>query len=212
MQYEELCKEVERKLQRELKTRGDFNYLSEQILKKVHESLSPNTLMRLWGYRKHVNARQSTLDILARFVGYEDYTHFMAERGCVDEEESKEAEAGQSRSKSAPSPWKWLIALAALILAIGVSVFLYNISKPTVPPGETFMLGGIKYSVIDDNTVKVARLTYSGNIVIPNSVTYNGKIFSVTEIANHAFYDCDKLISDCPQYRDVNRPTGFFGV
>lgn len=67
--------------------RTDFDYLSEKILAKTHETVSSNTLMRLWGYRESVNARRSTLDILARFVGSEDYAHFLRERGLADDED-----------------------------------------------------------------------------------------------------------------------------
>ena len=87
MQHEELCREVERQLQFKPKVRTDFDYLSEKILAKTHETVSANTLMRLWGYRESVNARRSTLDILSRFVGSEDYAHFLKERGLADEED-----------------------------------------------------------------------------------------------------------------------------
>ena len=86
MQYEELCREVERQLQFKPKVRTDFDYLSEKILAKTHETVSSNTLMRLWGYRESVNARRTTLDILSRFVGYEDYAHFVAARGMKEED------------------------------------------------------------------------------------------------------------------------------
>lgn len=36
---------------------------------------------------------------------------------------------------------------------------------------------------------------YSGNIVIPSSVEYNGKKYSVTSIGSSAFYECSNLIS-----------------
>ena len=36
---------------------------------------------------------------------------------------------------------------------------------------------------------------YSGNIVIPESVTYRGKTYSVTSIGNSAFYECTGLTS-----------------
>lgn len=90
MQYEELCKEVERQSNFKPKVRSDFDYLSEKILAKTHETVSANTLMRLWGYRESVNARRSTLDILARFVGSEDYAHFLKERGMEDDEVGEE--------------------------------------------------------------------------------------------------------------------------
>ena len=92
MQHEELCREVERQLNFKPKARTDFDYLSEKIQAKTHETVSANTLMRLWGYRESVNARRSTLDILARFVGSEDYAHFLKERGLADDEETVEPE------------------------------------------------------------------------------------------------------------------------
>ncbi len=36
---------------------------------------------------------------------------------------------------------------------------------------------------------------YSGDVVIPPSVEYNGSTYSVTSIGNEAFYDCSSLIS-----------------
>ena len=33
---------------------------------------------------------------------------------------------------------------------------------------------------------------YSGNVVIPESVTYNGKTYPVTSIGSNAFYGCSK--------------------
>ena len=42
----------------------------------MKEQVSASTLMRLWGYRQGVATRQSTLDILARYLGYADYVMF----------------------------------------------------------------------------------------------------------------------------------------
>ena len=95
MQHEELCREVESQLNFKPRARTDFDYLSEKILAKTHETVSANTLMRLWGYRESVNARRSTLDILARFVGSEDYAHFLKERDLVDNEVEEEEDPPQ---------------------------------------------------------------------------------------------------------------------
>ena len=104
MQHEELCREVEQQLQFKPKVRTDFDYLSEKILAKTHETVSANTLMRLWGYRESVNARRSTLDILARFVGSEDYAHFLKERGLADIEVGDEEGPTQPPLKEKVSP------------------------------------------------------------------------------------------------------------
>ena len=36
---------------------------------------------------------------------------------------------------------------------------------------------------------------YTGNVVIPESVTYNGKTYSVTSVGSSAFHDCSGLTS-----------------
>ena len=108
MQHEELCREVERQLQFKPKVRTDFDYLSEKILAKTHETVSANTLMRLWGYRESVNARRSTLDILSRFVGSEDYAHFLRERGLADIEVGEEEDPTRPplKGEEKKSPFK----------------------------------------------------------------------------------------------------------
>ena len=156
MQYEELCREVEQQLQCKLKTRGDFDYLSEQIEKKIGETVSSNTLMRLWGYRQSVNARRSSLDILARFVGYEDYTRFKAAKGIVEEEldsteeekpaheekqdvpvqeehidapkQEEEREEKEEKEQPVSKRWRWWLAaaLAALVIAGGAAFYFLS--------------------------------------------------------------------------------------
>ena len=63
-------------------------------------------------------------------------------------------------------------------------------------------IDGIWYYL--DNKNKTAEVTcnsggfggcYSGDVVIPNTVSYNGNIYSVTEIGNSAFYNCSSLTS-----------------
>ncbi len=63
-------------------------------------------------------------------------------------------------------------------------------------------IDGIWYNLDDKN--KTAEVTcnlggsggcYSGDVVIPNTVSYNGNIYSVTEIGNSAFYNCSSLTS-----------------
>ncbi|MBR4387886.1 MAG: hypothetical protein IKT00_01755, partial [Prevotella sp.] len=74
----QLRKEVERVLGRTLKTPKDFNALSQSVFEKTHEQVSASTLKRFWGYQHDAGnePRKSTLDILARFVDYPDFTTF----------------------------------------------------------------------------------------------------------------------------------------
>ena len=66
-----------------------------------------------------------------------------------------------------------------------------------------FVIDGIFYSVISmtDLTVKVVSedetytKSYSGNVVIPNSIVYRDRTFNVIEIAGKAFMKCPQLTS-----------------
>ena len=60
-----------------------------------------------------------------------------------------------------------------------------------------FSVDGIYYKVGENNTVFVISgdVKYSGDIVIPEQVTFNGKTYSVTSIGRSAFNGCGDLIS-----------------
>ena len=63
---------------------------------------------------------------------------------------------------------------------------------PTPTPVSTFYLEGITYKIDENNTVSVKSVdvNYSGNVVIPSSVTYDGTDYQVTGIDNDAFKGC----------------------
>ena len=61
-----------------------------------------------------------------------------------------------------------------------------------------FTVDGVRYSVNNDNTtVTVAGYPSgsepTGNLNIPESVTYGGISYSVTSISDHAFFYCSGL-------------------
>ena len=62
-----------------------------------------------------------------------------------------------------------------------------------------FEAGGIYYNILSstEKTVEVTSGTnkYTGSVVIPESVTYNGTTYSVTSIGTSAFYGCKGLTS-----------------
>ena len=57
-----------------------------------------------------------------------------------------------------------------------------------------FIKDGFKYQVLNKNSVSVVANSYSGKVVIPETVTA-GNIFNVTSIGSSAFYDCRDLLS-----------------
>ncbi len=74
----ELKKRIEESMKRKMKTPNDFIFLSGAVWERTHETMSPTTLKRLWGYIDGADqTRNSTLEILSRFLGYNDWDHFV---------------------------------------------------------------------------------------------------------------------------------------
>ncbi len=100
MEYEKLCREIERQMGWVMKTPADFQLLEERVSARVKDRVSASTLMRLWGYRKGVVTRRSTLDVLARYLGYADYALFLAwTKECDEEPQSDEVMAAHVETK-----------------------------------------------------------------------------------------------------------------
>ncbi len=74
----ELKKQLEGQLKRKMKTPNDFIFLSGVIWDRTHETISSTTLKRLWGYIDGADeTRSSTLDILSKSLGYQDWDDFL---------------------------------------------------------------------------------------------------------------------------------------
>ena len=56
-----------------------------------------------------------------------------------------------------------------------------------------FEQGGIFYKIIDENSVEVTSGAYSGDIVIPSAVTYEGTTYNVTTVGEAAFLSCEEV-------------------
>ena len=85
----------------------------------------------------------------------------------------------------------WLLTVAALLGSI--SAYAHD-----------FEMDGIYYNITSDATVEVTFRgsaydiydnEYSGDIIIPSTVTYSGKEYSVTSIGQSAFRGCSGLTS-----------------
>lgn len=107
-----LREEIEAEVGRKMRTPKDFNFLSEHIFGKLHQTVSPTTLKRLWGYlREPVKPRSSSLNVLVQLLGYASWAAYCqkidapAEVICLQEAEQPdetEAEA-EDTAESAPS-------------------------------------------------------------------------------------------------------------
>lgn len=74
----ELRHRIEDDLKRRMKTPADFIFLSGAIWERTHETMSPTTLKRIWGYIDGADTtRNSTLNILSKFLGFNDWDEFL---------------------------------------------------------------------------------------------------------------------------------------
>lgn len=72
-----LLHKVEEMVGRTMRTPKDFEFLAAQIYEQTHSTISVSTLKRVWGYvDAYKSVRESTLDLLAQFIGYDNYQHF----------------------------------------------------------------------------------------------------------------------------------------
>lgn len=108
---------------------------------------------------------------------------------------------------------KLLTLLACFTLLLSCNNFKKDKSNCAVTESQItpitkhdFEIDGIYYKVVNDtsNEVKVTykgndcrdyRHEYSGVVVIPNKLTYEGKNYTVTEIDDYAFSGCSKITS-----------------
>lgn len=76
-----LLADIESSVGRRIKTPKDFDTLRERIFGRLGILVSATTLKRVWGYLPgDVETRESTLDILARFIGYGDWAYYRLHR------------------------------------------------------------------------------------------------------------------------------------
>lgn len=81
-------------------------------------------------------------------------------------------------------------------------LFTFLLTLLPINTDAATLINGIYYNLSEStSTAEMTRggtsdyYKYTGNIVIPESVTYNNKNYSVTSIGEKAFYGCNKLNS-----------------
>ena len=73
----ELLVLVEQKYGKKLQTTTDFDEFSFHFKQQTKENISTSTLKRLWGYVNDSHTpRQHTLNLLAKYIGHEDFIQF----------------------------------------------------------------------------------------------------------------------------------------
>lgn len=67
----------------------DFDLLNRLIFSRTGQLVSTHTLKRLWGYLpSNITPRRSTLDILARFIGFSDYEAYQINSSIQEDKQS----------------------------------------------------------------------------------------------------------------------------
>ena len=125
---ERLRKTIETQAEREMRTPKDFDFLSERIFEKVHQTVSPTTLKRMWGYLSEAVApRITTLNIMSQFVGYDDWESFCQDESVKESEQEAETTDEQNDSHpisenpiQSPRRWsvRWVIAALAVVVVL----------------------------------------------------------------------------------------------
>ena len=143
-----LRERVEEVTKRPMKSPSDFEWLSER-LGEMGESMSTTTIKRCWGYvDADVTPRLHTLDILARYLGYRDYEHFVDACGVLDDEDVSAPVLGTTLSPAQDLTVNdrvmltWQPGRVCVIRYLGNEQFVVERSERTrLQPGNTFNCG-----------------------------------------------------------------------
>lgn len=135
---------IEGVIERKMKTPKDFEHLSECIFEQFHEKISPTTLKRLWGYlSESTTPRKSTLDILSKFVGYDNWKDFCKknpiEKRTIEEKPKEEAPKEKKPQKKRLSPTILYTIIALLFLGI-ISGVTYHVFSKSPEKSSTYTL------------------------------------------------------------------------
>lgn len=148
---------------RSMRTPKDFDYLSELIKERLHETVSASTLKRFFGYVSSSSMpRQNTLDILSTFVGYKDWEAFCQQTPTpqrqpdsspedlssedLSSEDSSSEDSSPALPDSTPSRWRWagivtvsliVVAVAALLL-FGQRTVTHDAEPRVLRAGQSF--------------------------------------------------------------------------
>ncbi|MCQ2285988.1 MAG: hypothetical protein MJZ76_03825 [Bacteroidales bacterium] len=80
-----------------IETSTDFIFLSGMIQERVKATLGATTLKRIWGYIDgYANTRTTSLDILAKFVGFTDWDTFVSDFCMTEDAQSSHSVSAES--------------------------------------------------------------------------------------------------------------------
>lgn len=146
--HKQLCQMVEEALHHQMASPKDFERLSEDIFARTRTMVSATTLKRIWGYiRYDYEPNVSTLDALAQFVGYLNYSTFCQQLPLTDGVPSntvlsRHINVLKDLSEHDEITLYWAPNRRCLIHYLGNQKFVVKESEYTrLLPGDTFICG-----------------------------------------------------------------------
>ena len=154
---ERLREAIEIAVDRKMKTPKDFDFLAGQIFDKLHENVSSTTLKRIWGYLPETSApRISTLDLLARFVDYENWDSFCRHDEQPSELQPSEGQKARYSKRSFNIIWT-SIALAAVITLL--LVFTHSTNPQQNPKDNLYVISIGDYFNTSEDYLRLFGIT-----------------------------------------------------
>lgn len=129
---ERLRHAVEQKAGQKIQTPKDFDYLRDCIFSERHDMISTSTLKRIWGYvASDGQPRIASLDLLARYVGYNDWENFAEQHKDDGAPSADEPLLTAARPRRHMALRALVVVVAALMAVAAVWLLATKDSAPT---------------------------------------------------------------------------------
>lgn len=110
---------------RRMHTPKDFDFLRERIFEECHEMVSVSTLKRLWGYNRYEGSpRVSSLNPIARYVGFRDWDDFLQHNSNSEGQEILEELPPSTQEETHRHIRIYALIALLLLIIIGGGIFL----------------------------------------------------------------------------------------
>ena len=164
--YKHLQAAIEKAVGRKMVTPRDFDYLAARLFDATGENVSAMTLKRFWGYLGEKNERQprlTTLNLLARLVGYTDWMTYYKESSATGKVESdflkNHSLATNSLAKDTLIQLMWHPDRVVTVRHEGDESFTIVESKNSkLSVGDTFRCG----LIVEGEPMYLAQLIHEG--------------------------------------------------